>query len=432
MLSWWRRTRPWTRVVAAVVLVAVVGGGTWWFLQRGDDAQAASTEPTTQSVAASLTTLEKSVSASGTLTPSVQEDVSFAVSGTVTAVSVAAGDTVTAGQQLATVDTLSLDADVLAAKADLASAQADLADAQDAADGTDSSDAQIAALAAKVDVAQTAVDDATAAVSDAVLVAPVAGLLTEVNLAVGDAVTGSGSSSSGSGSSAGSGSTGTAQGGASSGTSTSTTSSAQFVIVGTDAWQIAVTVDESDIALVASGDQAEITVDDSTDPLYGTVSEVGLLPSTSGGVAAYPVTVTVTGSPKGLHDGVSADVSIIYERRTDVLTVPSAAVTTDDDGSTVVTQQDAEGKQVTTAVTVGETSGSMTEITAGLVEGDEVLVTVFRPQSTGEGSGDDSQQQGGYPGGGTGEFPGGGTGEFPGGGTGGFPGGGQGGGQANG
>lgn len=434
MLSWWRRTRPWTRVVAAVVLVAVVGGGAWWFLQRGDDAQAASTEPTTQSVAASLTTLEKSVSASGTLTPSVQEDVSFAVSGTVTAVSVAAGDTVAAGQQLATVDTLSLDADVLSAKADLASAKADLADAQDAADGTDSSDAQIAALKAKVEVAQTAVDDANAAVSDAVLVAPVAGLLTEVNLAVGDAVTGTGSSSSGS-ASGGTGSTGTAQGGAaSSGTTTSTTSSAQFVIVGTDSWQIAVTVGESDIALIASGDQAEITVDDSTDPLYGTVSAIGLLPSTSGGVAAYPVTVTVTGSPTGLHDGVSADVSIVYERRTDVLTVPSAAVTTDDDGQTVVTQEDAEGKQVTKVVTVGETSGSTTEITDGLAEGDEVLVTVFRPQSTGEGSGDDSQQQGGYGGfgGGTGEFPGGGTGEFPGGGAGGFSGGGQAGGRSNG
>ncbi len=429
MLSLWRRTRPWIRVVAAVVLVAVVGGGTWWFTQRGDDAQAATAEPTTTTVAASLTTLEKSVTAAGTLTPSVQEDVSFAVSGTVTAVSVAAGDTVTAGQQLATVDTLSLDADLLAAKADLASAQADLADAQDDADGSDSSDAQVAALAAKVDVAQTAVDDATAAVADATLVAPVAGLLTEVNLGVGDAVTGTASSASGSGSSGGSGSTGAAQGGASSGTTTTTTSSAQFVIVGTDAWQIAVTVDESDIALVAAGDQAEITVDGQADPLYGTVSEVGLLPSTTGGVAAYPVTIAVTGSPEGLHDGVSADVSIIYERRTDVLTVPSAAVTTED-GQTVVTQEGADGTQVTTAVTVGDTSGDVTEITDGLAEGDEVLVTVFRPGATGDGSGDDTQQQGEFPGGGTGEFPGGG--EMPDMSGGGFPGGGQAGGSANG
>jgi macrolide-specific efflux system membrane fusion protein len=410
MLSLWRRTRPWVRVVAVALLVGVAGTGVYWFGFRESPAQAATPESTTTSVAASLSTIQQSVSGSGTLTPTVQEDVSFAVSGTVTSVDVAAGDTVTAGQQLATVDTLQLNAALLQAKAELASAQASLSNAQDEADGSDSSDAQVAALSAQVDVARTAVDDAEADMAGATLTAPVSGLLTTVDVEVGDAVTGSGSSSGSSGS-ATSGSTGGMGGstGSTGSSSTTSTSTAQFVIVGTDAWQTSVSVSESDVALLSVGNQAELTTSSSTETIYGTVTEIGLLSSSSGGVASYPVTVAVTGNPEGLHDGESVDVSIIYERRTDVLTVPASAVTTED-GQSVVTQEGADGGTVTTAVTVGETSGNLVEITEGLAEGDEVLVTTFSPRASGSGDGSGDTQQG-FPGGG--EMPDFSSGEMP-------------------
>lgn len=389
MLSLWRRTRVWVRVVAVVLLVGVAGTGVYWFGFREEQAQAATPGSSSTAVAASLTTVQQSVTASGTLTPAVQEDVSFDVSGTVTSVDVAVGDTVAAGQQLATVDTLDLNAALLQAKAELAGAQASLSDAEAEADGTASSDAQVAALSAQVDVAQAAADDAEADMSGATLTAPVAGLLTAVSLEVGDTVTGSGASSGGSGSTGGTGSTGMTGS-----TSTSTTSSAAFTIIGTDAWQVDVTVDETDVALISVGDQVEMTTDSSTDTVYGTVGEIGLLSSSTSGVAAYPVVVDVTGSPEGLHDGETVAASIIYERRTDVLTVPSAAVTTVD-GETVVTQEGADGATVTTAVTVGATSGNLVEITDGLAEGDEVLVTTFSPRATGSddsGTGDQAER----------------------------------------
>src|SRR6478736_8980272 len=141
----WTRTSPLTRTLGLVVVVAVAAAAVWWFGIR--DASAATADPITRTVAASLTTMEKSVSGSGTLTPTVQQDVSFDVSGTVTSVPVAVGQTVTAGQTLATVDTLQLEADLLQAKATLATAQAKLSDAT----GT----AQIAAAQAQVDVAQS-------------------------------------------------------------------------------------------------------------------------------------------------------------------------------------------------------------------------------------------------------------------------------------
>lgn len=426
MLSLWRRTRPWVRMVAVVLLVGVVGSGVYWFGLRETSAQAAAPAEQTQAVAASLTTIEQSVTASGTLTPTVQADVAFAVSGTVTSVDVAVGDTVTAGQQLATVDTLQLDAALLQARAELVSAQASLSNAQDEADGTTSSTAQIAALTAQVAVAQAAADDAEADMAAATLISPVAGLLTTVDLEVGDAVTGSGSagSSGSSGSSATGGTSGAGVSGGTGSTSSSATSSAQFVVIGTDAWQVGVTVDESDVALIAVGDQVEMTTDGSTETVYGTVSEIGLLSSSTGGVAAYPVVIDVTGSPEHLHDGESVSASIIYERRTDVLTVPSAAVTTED-GESVVTQEGADGEQVTTVVTVGATSGNLVEITDGLAEGDEVLVRTFSPRASGTEDGSDGTggQSGQVPDVGSGEMPD--FSQMPGGGQ--LPGGGQGG-----
>ncbi|WP_315096428.1 biotin/lipoyl-binding protein [uncultured Cellulomonas sp.] len=356
----WRRTTPLTRTVTAVVVVALAGAAVWWFGIR--DASAASAAPVTRTVAASLTTMQKSVSASGTLTPSVQQDVSFEVSGTVTGVPVAVGQTVTVGQVLATVDTLQLNADLLQAKATLASAQAKLDDAS----GT----AQVAAAQAQVDVAQSGVGTAQAAMDGATLTAPVAGLLTAVNLEVGDAV----------GSSAG----------------PTESAAAQFTLVGTDAWQVDVTVSDADVALLEVGDQAEVTLDGATAPVFGTIGEIGLLSTGDTGVAAYPVTVAVTGDQDGLHDGVAAEVELVYERRTDVLTVPSLAVTTSTDGTTTVQQVGADGATVDVPVTVGETSGNVTEITEGLAEGDEVVLATFTPGTGGTGR----QEQGTLPEGG--------------------------------
>lgn len=420
----WRRTNPWTKVASAVVVLALAGFGVWWFGFREDTASAAA--PVTRTVQASTTTMEKTVSASGTVAPSVEEDVSFAVSGTVTSVPVTQGKTVKKGDVLAKVDRLQLKADLLSAKADLASAKATLSDAQDASDGSDASDTRISAAKSQVEVAQAAVDTAQDDYAAATLTAPVSGLLTSVNVEVGDAVSGSGSSSSSS--SGGSGSTGGGSSfGGSSSSSTSSSSSAQFVIVGTDSWDVSATVSDSDVANVKVGNQAEITIDDVDGTIYGTVDSIGLLSTSSSGVASYPVTIAVTPGQSALHDGESADVSIIYSKRTDVLAVPSLAVSTGTDGNSYVTKVDAEGKETKTVVKTGETSNQMTEITSGLAAGDSVVLATFTPGgNSGSGSGT-RRGEGGY--GFGGNFPGGG--ELPGGGS--FRGGNfQGGGNGNG
>lgn len=392
------RTRTWIIVGAGIALVL---GGTavyvFGFAIPGSPqgAQAQTFEVTQQ---ASLQTLEQTVTASGTLTPLVNETVDFEGSGTVLTIDVVEGQTVTVGQQLATIDTLTLNAELLDAKATLASAQARLSDSKSSSSGSSADKAQIAADAAAVDVAQASVASAQSALDGAVLLAPVAGTITTIGIEVGD--TTDSSSSNGVGSTGGGGST--------------TTSTSAFTIVGTDAWSVSATVGESDVALIAAGNTVHLTTDDGVE-LDGTVTGVGMLPSTDSGAAEYPVAITVDGTAEGLFDGVAVDLEIVYSSRDNVLTVPSAAVTTADDGTSTVTLIATDGTRTTATVEVGESVGNLTEITSGLAEGDEVLVAAFTPGEGNEGT--------------TGQFPGGDMGGFPGGGDGSFtpPDGGQGG-----
>ncbi len=395
-------SRKWIIITAAVVVVAAGGVTTALLWPDGSSSASEAGAVRTLTATVATSTFEKSVTATGTLSPTVAEDVSFEASGTVTKVKVEEGDTVKKGQVLAKIDTLQLNASLLSAKANLATARADLADAEDADDssGTDATEAQVSAKEAAVAVAKASYKEAKSAMSDAVLKAPVAGLVTAVGIEVGDAVSGSSSSSSSSSGSSGESGAGAGMSGGSTASATTTAASTTtaFSITGTDSWTVAATVGESDVANVKAGDQVEMTSDDLTDTVFGVVASVGKLPSTSSGTVSYPVTITVTGTPDGLHDGISVDVTIIYERRADVLSVPSAAVTTTDGASTVSVIGDDQ-TLTTTTVEVGDTSDSMTEITSGLTAGQTVSYTPFtggagNSSSAGTGA-DDAGQRGG-------------------------------------
>ncbi len=197
------------------------------------------------------------------------------------------------------------------------------------------------------------------------------------------------------------------------------------MVVGLKSWTVTASVDDTEIGLVARNDQAEITTAGVTGTIFGTVSSVSVLSSTSSGAASYPVTIAVTGSPSGLHDGASATVSIVYKQATNVLTVPTGAIHVS--GTRRYVELDRNGSKVQQTVTTGLASGGTTQITSGLTSGQQVYVqTVRRTGSTGStGSGSTTRGGTGYFGRGTGGGGYGGYGRTGGGlgGTGGFPGG---------
>jgi len=156
-------------------------------------------------------------------------------------------------------------------------------------------------------------------------------------------------------------------------TSASSASSAQVVVIATNAWLVNSTVGAADLAKLKNGMQVTITPTGATQPIFGTVSTVGVIGTTSGGTSTFPVTIAVTGSPTGVYAGTTASVVITVKQVPDVLTVPTSAIH-EENGQTVVYQM-KNGAQVSTPVTVGTVYGTTTQITKGLNAGDEVVVT---------------------------------------------------------
>ncbi len=350
--------RKWLIVGLAAVLLVGAGVGTWFLLQP----KAATSQVTSRTVQVTKGTQTLTVALDGTLSPRKQSNVNFGVSGTVTRVLVKSGEKVTKGQKLATIDDSDLEDAVALAEANLTTAKANLSDVYD----NDGSSAAITSAKAQVSSATAALNSAEQDVDDAVLRSPITGIVASVSIEDGDSVTGSGSS-------AGSGS------GAS--TTSTSTSTAQFVVISTATWKLEGSVGSADLSTLKAGQAVAITTDATTEQLKGTVASVGIVAtSTSDGAATFPVVVNVSGKHTDLYSGTTASAVITTGTYPDVLTVPTAAIRTEN-SKTVVTKVTGTTTS-TTEVEIGKVFGTDTEIKSGLAEGDSVQITFVRPSAT--------------------------------------------------
>lgn len=419
----WRR-RNLIAVAAAIVVLGTVLG-VW--LSVGSSASSPLVV-TTQVVKVTTGTMKQTVSASGTIEPASTADLNFGTSGKVAAVDVVTGQTVTAGEVLATVDSSALQVGVESAQASLTSAQDKLATDQSA----DAEASQIDSDEASVTTAETQLTTAQTDLADANLTSTITGTVAAVDLTVGQQVSGTDSSSSGStttgtsatGLTGASGAT-TGASASSSASSTTSSSSAQITVISTDSYTVSTTVDDTQVGEVKVGDQAVITPENSTTAVYGTVTSVGLVASSSSTVAAFPVTIAVTGSPTGLYAGSTATVSIVTKEITSAVQVPTAAISYSDGKATVTAV--VNGSHVVKSITTGQVSSGYTQITSGLTSGDQVVEQVVKFNASAAGGGRSlfgGSSSSGSTGGFSGRFSGGG---FPGGASGAAGGGGFGG-----
>ncbi|WP_410668371.1 efflux RND transporter periplasmic adaptor subunit [Amycolatopsis sp. cmx-4-68] len=419
-----RASKAWVINGALVVLLAGAGFGIY---------QAFSPEPSTaqaqtRSTPVRRATVTETISAAGTLASSYTGAANFATAGKVTSIDVKVGDVVSAGQKLATVDSTQAAKQLQVAKANLAVAQDSLDTAEDAEDtpatgqnGQNSAQSaanSVTSAQAKLDQAQLDVQTAQEALDNTTLYAPGAGTVTAINGAVGQqSASGSSASSSSSPSSSGSGQGG--QGSSNSAAATSSSSSSGFItITNMTGLVVNTSVAEIDVSKVKAGQKATVTLNALPDkPVQATVSSINLTPTTSGSVVSYGAQLALTDPPDGLRPGQSASVVITVASAENALSVPAAAVTTAGNTNVVTVQEN--GRNVTRQVQVGIRGESTVQITSGLTEGENVVLTATASAGgtgrTGAGTGG----TGGFPGGGTGGFPGGGTGTRTGG-TGGF------------
>ena len=191
--------------------------------------------------------------------------------------------------------------------------------------------------------------------------------------------------------------------------------------------QMTVDVDELEILSIQEGQSVTITADAISDRTFtGVVTSVSKAGTTSGGTTTYPVTIRIDDTGD-LLPGMNATAEITTASAEDALSVPNAAivrgnyvlVTKDSpSASKADTTMNAPEGYVYVKVTTGTSDDDYIAVTSGLQEGDTVAYSASSTASSGQdiamgeidmdgGPGQGSGDNGGGPGGGGGA-PGGG------------------------
>jgi HlyD family secretion protein len=154
--------------------------------------------------------------------------------------------------------------------------------------------------------------------------------------------------------------------------------------------QIDTSVDEADIGKVKSGQDVSFTVDAYPDTIFtGKVAVVRNAPTTVSNVVTYDVVIQVANPELKLKPGMTANVSITIETRSDVLRIPNAALRFKPADVKVISEKtpDKQGMKGTkiwimengqlkpVKVTTGLSDGSYTEISAGELKAGQEIIT---------------------------------------------------------
>jgi multidrug efflux pump subunit AcrA (membrane-fusion protein) len=411
-----RKRARWAIITAVLVVVVVMAIAAPMVLGGGRKSTAAAP---TSTVAQG--TLIVSASADGQTEADDTYNVYPEVSGTVETVEVEIGDKVEAGDTLFILDDSSLQSAVRQAKAQLSQAKQQVASAEQQVASADQqvasaklqklqsqnnldklesmtgtmtasasqiSEAEHSVSVAKAGVttaksaqraanaslasaqvsrknAQTSYDDAKNDLEMAIVVAPAAGVVTQVNVIEGGSVSTGGSTS---GSSNGSGSSASMEGAGAS-------SSAPVVISDNSVLIATVAVNEVDIADVKKGQEATVTFDAASGlAIPATVRWVSPTSATSGSVRTYDVELELAEQSAQLRPGMTASADIATLKVDGALLVPKTAVRVD--GTTkFVTVVNPNGIQEKRTVTTGRSDDLNVQILSGLKAGEKVTTT---------------------------------------------------------
>jgi HlyD family secretion protein len=232
--------------------------------------------------------------------------------------------------------------DIAAAVATVQQNEAAVASAQASLDkivvpGTET---DVAIQQAAVTQAEQSLAQAKLRLENATLKAPFAGVISAVNIVVGQA-----------------------------------TSGIAVQLIDRDPLRIELSLSENDIVQVAVGDAVEITVDAIRDwQQTGTITAIAPVSDTSNGVVAYKAQIDFTDNDPRLLVGMTANLTIVTDQRENILIVPNSALLPKGTGR-VVQVVGADGQPQEVDVTIGISDGIVSEVLSGLEEGQEIIAT---------------------------------------------------------
>ena len=231
-----------------------------------------------------------------------------------------------------------------AAKASYASAQLSWQNVK-----AQNTDADVQAQRAAVATAQSALQKAQLIFDSITIRSPVAGVVAEIAVNVGDLIS---------------------------------PSTALMTVIDPDPMWLQAQVNETDMAQVRVGQPASVTPSGYPDlTIRGKVTQIDLHAQVVSNVSVFTTTIEVPNRDGKLLWGMNADAEISVLALKNVLTLPTSAVKSAN-GSATVTIVDG-GQQVAWDVQTGATDGTRTQIVAGLDEGTEVVLTRRSAGSTG-------------------------------------------------
>jgi macrolide-specific efflux system membrane fusion protein len=287
-------------------------------------------------------------SASGTLLPAALANVSFSTAGQVSAIYVHVGGTVSKGQPLAQLNHTSQDAKLAAAEAAIAAAEQQLAAAQASGSSTQIASARSQVASANVSLVSAQQEEAATR-----LTAPESGTVLAVNGAIGDGVN--------------AGSSGAPQPG---------NTSEGFIVIGSATSFVAsAAFTQTEDVELAVGQTVTVNVDAIPGlRLPATVTSIDPSATLVNGVPSYYATMTLTSSDKRLRDGQTVTVNVVVATAKNVLAIPTQALFTNATGALQVDVWSG-GSVYATTVTIGLVGSALTQITSGLQQGEQVMLT---------------------------------------------------------
>lgn len=392
-----RRRRIWWSALAVAVMLGGILLTYQWYTSPSPRV-----EYTTAPATVSDLTVE--ISATGTLQPLTQVDISSELSGVVREVAVAENQQVRKGDVLAKLDTSKLEAQIERAQASAKAAAASVETARVTLKETEQALARASELARKgmatqqaLDTAQAARDRAKAALDSAkaslaianadlklqqadlaksTIYAPIDGIVLTRSVDPGQTV------------------------------ASSLQAPVLFVIAADlRKMELKAAVDEADIGQISVGQQARFTVDAFPErPFDAEIRDISYASVTTDGVVTYDARLDVDNTDMLLRPGMTATVSVVTQQAKGVLTVPSSAfryrpTETRERGFSMLSmftgrrgpmrrpgqteQPPAEGLRTLYVlengqprrvdVKIGSSDGDRTEVLSGLEEGDRVI-----------------------------------------------------------
>ncbi|MDF2142027.1 efflux RND transporter periplasmic adaptor subunit [Paenirhodobacter sp. CAU 1674] len=310
----------WRWIVPAVVVLLVLGGWLWLGRTQSATGVTYTTEAVTQG------TLTVTVTATGTVQPTTEVEVSSELSGTLATVEVDYNDEVEIGQVLARLDDTKFKAQVANATASLAAAKAQLVQAEASAREAEAiyeaqkeldrrgvvTHTDFVTYTANHERAQAAVDAAKAALTLAeanleleqadldksVIRSPIKGVVLDRAYSAGQIVAAS-------------------------------LSAPTLFTLAEDLtrMELQVDIDEADIGQVATGNTATFTVDAYSGQSFpATITQVRYAPEETDDVVTYKAVLAVNNDTKLLRPGMTATATITVAKVDDAVQVPNAAL----------------------------------------------------------------------------------------------------------